>query len=286
MDSEDKAEIVEKLNAFPTENKEKIVEEENPLVEIQEPLPQEKQNPKNDDDLSSTYILKYNRKNDEPRESAYDKELIKSDNCLYMIDFKIINLNDEKYLLVYCHEIAAIYFDEIYEKKYSITDLYNENKYFKVFSELEGIKSIIDELLKNNTKNTRKVFIDFNNLVFKLHLKFIFFDKESEIILNIPQKKLNDDERIDILPGFLKEIQIKMTHLEEENKQLKADEKFINNNMINNMDSNYDTYNNSYENENDEQEQMNRKVNESNEMTFKKKKVKNKTNKVNNKKNE
>ena len=36
-----------------------------------------------------------------------------------------------------------------------------------------------------------------------------------------------------------------MTHLEEENKQLKADEKFINNNMINNMDSNYDTYNNS-----------------------------------------
>ena len=284
MDSENKVEIEEKQNTISNENEEKVAEVENPTTEVPESLPQEKQNPNVDDDLSSsTYLLKYNRKINEPRESTYDKELIKSDNCVYMIEFKIINLNNEKYLLVYCHEIAAIYFDEIYEKKYSINDLYTENKYFKVFDEVDGVKSIIDELLKNNTKNTKKIYIDFNNFIFRLHLKFIFFDKESEVTLNIPQKKLTDDERIDILPAFLKEIQIKMTHLEEENKKLKDDGKFINNNMINDMDSKYDTYG-SYENENDEQES--RKANDTNEMTFKKKKIKNKGIKVGNKKNE
>ena len=44
------------------------------------------------------------------------KEFIKSKKCLYMIEFKIIKVKSDKYLLVYCHEIAAIYFDEIYEK--------------------------------------------------------------------------------------------------------------------------------------------------------------------------
>ena len=67
-------------------------------------------------DGASTYILKYSRKSNEPRESSYDKELIKSKHCLFMIEFKLMQGKKEKYLLIYCHEIAAIYFDAIYER--------------------------------------------------------------------------------------------------------------------------------------------------------------------------
>ena len=45
---------------------------------------------KEQEESSSSYILKYVRKSNEPRESAYDKELIKSKKCLYMIEFKIL----------------------------------------------------------------------------------------------------------------------------------------------------------------------------------------------------
>ena len=181
-------------------------------------------------DGASTYILKYSRKSNEPRESSYDKELIKSKHCLFMIEFKLMQGKKEKYLLIYCHEIAAIYFDEIYEKKYSIKDLYKENRHFRIFDDVEEAKNIIDEILNNNTSNSKKIFIDLQENMFRLHLKMIFFDKECEIIFNIPKKDINDKERIRLLPGFLKEIQIRMNHLEDENKKLKIESKNMNDN--------------------------------------------------------
>ena len=181
-------------------------------------------------DGASTYILKYSRKSNEPRESSYDKELIKSKHCLFMIEFKLMQGKKEKYLLIYCHEIAAIYFDEIYEKKYSIKDLYKENRHFRIFDDVEEAKNIIDEILNNNTSNSKKIFIDLQENMFRLHLKMIFFDKECEIIFNIPKKDINDKERIRLLPGFLKEIQIRMNHLEDENKKLKIESKNLNDN--------------------------------------------------------
>ena len=177
------------------------------------------------EESSSSYILKYTRKSNEPRESAYDKELIKPKHCLYMIEFKILKGKNEKYLLVYCHEIAAIYFDEIYEKKYSLNDLYKENRHFRIFDDVEEAKNIIDEILNNNVNNIKKIFIDCQEDVFKLHLNISFFDKDNEVILNIPKKNITDKERIRLLPEFLKEIQIKMNHLEEDNKKLKNENK-------------------------------------------------------------
>ena len=177
------------------------------------------------EESSSSYILKYVRKSNEPKESTYDKELIKSKKCLYMIEFKILKGKTEKYLLVYCHEIAAIYFDEIYEKKYSIKDLYKENRHFRIFDEVEEAKDIIDEILNGNATNVKKIFIDCQDNEFKLHLNISFFDKDNEVILNIPKKNITDKERIKLLPEFLKEIQNKMNHLEEDNKKLKNEYK-------------------------------------------------------------
>ena len=149
-----------------------------------------------------------------------------------MIEFKIMKGKNEKYLLVYCHEIAAIYFDEIYEKKYSIKDLYNENRHFRIFDEVDEAKDIIDEILNNNATNNKKIFIDCQDNIFKLHIKISFFDKENEVILNIPKKNITDEERIRLLPEFLKEIQIKMNHLEEDNKKLKNEYKNIGDNSF------------------------------------------------------
>ena len=185
------------------------------------------------EESSSSYILKYVRKSNEPRESTYDKELIKSKKCLYMIEFKILKGKTEKYLLVYCHEIAAIYFDEIYEKKYSIKDLYKENRHFRIFDEVEEAKDIIDEILNGNATNIKKIFIDCQDNEFKLHLNISFFDKDNEVILNIPKKNITDKERIKLLPEFLKEIQIKMNHLEEDNKKLKNEYKNMGENSSN-----------------------------------------------------
>ncbi len=181
---------------------------------------------------TTTYILKYIRKDDEPRESAYDKELIKSKHCFFMIEFKILTGKKDKYLLIYCHEIAAIYFDEIYEKKYSIKDLYSENRHFKIFDDVVEAKNIIDEILKNNTKNSQKIYIELQDDFFKLHIQITFFDKEQDVIFNIPKKKITDKERIRILPNFLKEIQIKINRLEEDNKKLKNGSKNLGDNYI------------------------------------------------------
>ena len=152
-----------------------------------------------------------------------------------MIEFKILKGKTEKYLLVYCHEIAAIYFDEIYEKKYSIKDLYKENRHFRIFDEVGEAKDIIDEILNGNATNTKKIFIDCQDNEFKLHMNISFFDKENEVILNIPKKNITDKERIKLLPEFLKEIQIKMNHLEEDNKKLKNEYKNMGENSISGM---------------------------------------------------
>ena len=186
---------------------------------------EEEEKEEEEKESTTTYILKYNRKSNEPRESAYDRELIKSKHCLFMIEFKILQGKKDKYLLIYCHEIAAIYFDEIYEKKYTIKDLYKENRHFRIFDDVKEAKNIVDEILKNNTKNSQKIFIDLQDNYFKLHLKITFFDKENEVIFNVPKKNITDKERIRILPEFLKEIQIKMNHLEEDNKKLKIENK-------------------------------------------------------------
>ena len=210
-------------------NNEKI---ENKNIIDQEKKEEENNNEEEQEESSSSYILKYVRKSNEPRESAYDKELIKSKKCLYMIEFKILKGKTEKYLLVYCHEIAAIYFDEIYEKKYSIKDLYKENRHFRIFDDVEEAKNIIDEIMNNNPTNNKKIYIDCQDNIFKLHLKISFFDKENEVILNIPKKDITDKERIRLLPEFLKEIQIKMNSLEEDNKKLKSEYKNMGENAL------------------------------------------------------
>ena len=224
-------EKIENNNDLPNneKNNEKI---ENKNIIDQEKKEEENNNEEEQEESSSSYILKYVRKSNEPRESAYDKELIKSKKCLYMIEFKILKGKTEKYLLVYCHEIAAIYFDEIYEKKYSIKDLYKENRHFRIFDDVEEAKNIIDEIMNNNPTNNKKIYIDCQDNIFKLHLKISFFDKENEVILNIPKKDITDKERIRLLPEFLKEIQIKMNSLEEDNKKLKSEYKNMGENAL------------------------------------------------------
>ena len=230
-------EIVKEENQNKEENKIQEKLENNPISQTQEKNDKDNNNniskeDEEQEESSSSYILKYVRKSNEPKESAYDKELIKSKKCLYMIEFKIIKGKSEKYLLVYCHEIAAIYFDEIYEKKYSIKDLYKENRHFRIFDEVDEAKNIIDEILNNNATNAKKIFIECQYNIFKLHLKISFFDKENEVVLNIPKKDITDKERIRLLPDFLKEIQIKMNHLEEDNKKLKNEYKNMGENSI------------------------------------------------------
>jgi hypothetical protein len=209
------------------DKKEEIDKKEN-----EENEEEEEEEEKEQEESTSTYILKYTRKSNESRESSYDRELIKSKHCLFMIEFKIIKGKKDKYLLIYCHEIAAIYFDEIYEKKYSTKDLYKENRHFRIFDDVEEAKNVVDEILNNNTTNSKKIFIDLQDNSFRLHLKITFFDKENEVIFVIPKKNINDKERIRLLPEFLKEIQIKMNHLEEENKKLKSENKNMTENEL------------------------------------------------------
>ena len=190
---------------------------------------------------TSTYILKYTRKPDELKELSTETGLRKSENCLFMLNIKLIksdsisiinqmddlNMKEtpkepENFLVFCCHEIAAIYFDEIYERIYTLKDLAKENKYFKVFESTEEAKNVIDETIRTNEKNAKKIFIGFKDKELKLHMKLSFFDKEKEIVLNIPKKQLTDNDKVNLLPEFLKEIQDKMNHLNEENKKLKS----------------------------------------------------------------
>ena len=219
-----------------------------------------------DSEATSTYILKYSRKPDELKELSTETGLKKSESCLFMLNIKLIksdsisiinqmddlNIKEtpkepENFLVFCCHEIAAIYFDEIYERIYTLKDLAKENKYFKVFESTEEAKNVIDETIRTNEKNSKKIFIAFKDKELKLHMKLSFFDKEKEIVLNIPKKKLTDNDKVNLLPEFLKEIQDKMNHLNEENKKLKSKKAAHNSrnkeitNYINNSKI-YDTY--------------------------------------------
>ena len=290
--SEKKEEKEEKIQKIEEKNEENNKNEENKLNEekqINDKKEEENENKKNEEEEeeeekeeeikegASTYILKYSRKNNEPRESSYDKELIKAKHCLFMIEFKLLKGKKNKYLLIYCHEIAAIYFDEIYEKKYTIKDLYKENRHFRIFDDVEDAKNIIDEILNNNTSNSKKIFIEIQENTFKLHLKMIFFDKECEIIFNIPKKNINDKERIRLLPGFLKEIQIRMNRLEDENKKLKIENKNMNENDFfdtNNKNNGNDDEDNEFFGEKDEMNSSTKKNKSVSGRGYKKKLIK------------
>ena len=221
-------------------------------INTEKEIEQEQKNPDDLDlEATSTYILKYTRKGDELKEIAEETGLRKSENCLFMLNIKLIKSDSvltenntpletsENFLVFCCHEIAAIYFDEIYERVYTLDDLAKENKYFKVFESTEEAKNVIDETIRKNEKNDKKIFLAFQDKELKLHMKLSFFDKEQEIVLNIPKKKLNDEDKINLLPEFLKEIQDKMNHLSEENKKMKIKKTKVYNNRIKEIKNNY-----------------------------------------------
>ena len=227
---------INKLNEQPSfqENKQKKSNEF--------PSKQNNQVPEIIDPFSTTsYILKFRRSKEEIKELAKETNLPKSENCFFMINLRIIKnedlneknensrnisneneINSGNFLAICCHEIAAIYFDEIYERIYTLEELFTENIFFKVFDSIEEARNILDESIKNNEKNSKKVFIQLKDKELKLHMKLCFFDKEKEIIFNISKKKLSDEEKNNLLPEFLKEIQEKMNYLKEENKKLKT----------------------------------------------------------------
>ena len=221
-------------------------------INTEKEIEQEQKNPDDLDlEATSTYILKYTRKGDELKEIAEETGLRKSENCLFMLNIKLIKSDSvltenntpletsENFLVFCCHEIAAIYFDEIYERVYTLDDLAKENKYFKVFESTEEAKNVIDETIRKNEKNDKKIFLAFKDKELKLHMKLSFFDKEKEIVLNIPKKKLNDEDKINLLQEFLKEIQDKMNHLSEENKKMKIKKTKVYNNRIKEIKNNY-----------------------------------------------
>ena len=200
---------------------------------------------------TSTYILKYTRKGDELKEISFETGLRKSENCLFMLNIKLIKSdsvltedntpqeNSENFLVFCCHEIAAIYFDEIYERVYTLDDLIKENKHFRALESTEEAKNVIDKTIRKNEKNDKKIFLSFKNNELKLHMKLSFFDEDKEIVLNIPKKILTDEDKINLLPEFLKEIQDKMNHLSEENKKMKIKRTKAYNNRIKEIKDNY-----------------------------------------------
>ena len=214
------------------ENEKEVIEENNNEQN------QEEEKEVYDPYSTTTYILKYRRTKEELKELAIETNLPKSETCYFMINIKLLkndnidatNSNTEisneniepECLSISCHEIAAVYMDEIYERIYTLDDLCKEIKYFKIFDKIEEARNIIDESLKNNEKNQKKIFINFQNKELKLHMKLSYWDREKEIVFNIPKKILTEKEKNSLLPEFLKEIQQKMNHLKDENKKLKA----------------------------------------------------------------
>ena len=244
IDIFEKEEYPKELNSsLETSQYEKCVENEdkckehipqNVVIEEQTPQKKEEKNVrikgKNQENIS-TYILPYSRSKEELKEVT-DTTLKKSEKCSYMLNFKLIPIEDTKkdetpnekteyYLVISCHEIAAFYFDEIYERVYKLEELNKENKYFRIFENTVEIKAAIDEFIIKNEKNKNKFFIEFKDKELKIHMKFSFFDKEQEIILNIQKKVLSVKEKANLLPEFLKEIQHKMIYLCERNKMIK-----------------------------------------------------------------
>ena len=196
---ENEEESSNKNNIEKNENMQKNENETN--INSGKEINQEQNTPDDiDPESTSTYILKYKRKGDELKELAEETGLRKSENCLFMLNIKLIKSDSvlsengapletsENFLVFCCHEIAAIYFDEIYERVYTLDDLAKENKYFKVFESTEEAKNVIDETIRKNEKNDKKIFLAFKDKELKLHMKLSFFDKEQEIVLNIPKK--------------------------------------------------------------------------------------------------
>ena len=196
------------------------------------------ENEEKKDEIKSTYILNYSRKKEELKKLSTDTKLKKAENCSYMLDIKLIPKNKtsencdktkgetpmapEYFLVIYCHEIAAFSFDEFYERIYTLEDLCKENRYFRIFESNDEAKILIDEFITMNKNDPKKFFFEFKDKKFKIHMKFSFFDKEKEIILNIPKKNLTIKEKNELLPELLKEIQDKMNILAVENKKLKT----------------------------------------------------------------
>ena len=256
---------VKKEDSFEKENEEDIIHKTNSEKKDIIQKNENKQNIEIDDnktseenflgeidlDSTSTYILKYTRKGDELKEISVETGLRKSENCLFMLNIKLIKSdsvltekdapqeNSENYLVFCCHEIAAIYFDEIYERVYTLDDLIKENRHFRVLESTEEAKNIIDKTIRKNEKNDKKIFLSFKNNELKLHMKLKFFDEDKEIVLNIPKKILTDEDKINLLPEFLKEIQDKMNHLNEENKKMKIKRTKAYNNRIKEIKNNY-----------------------------------------------
>ena len=194
----------------------------------------QEQNKNINDKEISTYILYYSRNQKELNIIPLDTGIKKAEKCFFKLDIKLIpdcatTKNNETLLVLYCHEIAAFSFDEIYERKYTYIDLCRENRYFKVFKNNEDAKKFIDEFIKANEKNEKKFFIEFKDNKLKIHMKFSFFDKEKEIVFNVPKKSLDIKEKNILLPEFLKEIQEKMYKLCQENKKLKNKTLTLNN---------------------------------------------------------
>ena len=177
-----------------------------------------------DKQTKSTYILKYMRKKNELTKLIQETNLPKEKHCLFMLDFILLknNNNSESLLHINCHEVAAIHFEDFYERVYSFNDIIKENKYFKALDNVEEIKEIIDYTLSDNFKDSKKIFIKLENNSLYLHIMLTYFDTIKEIIFNIPKKNLNEEEKIALLPMILKEIQYKMIYYEKENKKYKS----------------------------------------------------------------
>lgn len=165
--------------------------------------------------------LKRKKEKDEEDEEDEEEEDEEDDNN----NINSIKQSNGPSLLISCHEIAAVYFDTIYEKIYTFEELCKENKDFKLFDSCIEAKASIDEILQKNKNNSQKFFIDFSDNTIKIHMKIIVFDKEKEIIFNVPKKELTTKQKADILPKLLKEVYEKMSYLQEENKKLKAENK-------------------------------------------------------------
>lgn len=201
-----------------------------------------------DNPMKSSYILKYTRKKNELKELTQETNLPKAKNSLFMLDFIIIKNNEENnesLLQINCHEIAAIHFEDYYERIYSYNDIIKENKYFKAIDNIEEIKDILDYILSENYKNSKKIFIKLENNTLYLHIMLTYFDTIKEIIFNIPKKILKDEEKIIMLPIAMKEIQTKMNYYEKENKKYKKNIFENDNNSVGKINSNttfYDYY--------------------------------------------
>lgn len=181
---------------------------------------------------NSTYIIKYTRKNKELYQLINETNPVKARHCLFMLDLSIIKNSDqnnknESLLYIKCHEMAEIHFEDYYERIYSYNDIIKENKYFKALENIENIKESLDYVLSQNLKNSQKIWIQIENNIFKLHIMLTYFDKIKEIILSIPRKILNENEKISLLPIVLKEMQRKMKFYEKENKKYKNEEKKV-----------------------------------------------------------